>query len=219
MVGYLGPKRHLLLVDDQSDQRAVVRNMLAPLGFTIAEAVDGEECLDLLRKFRPDALLVDPAMPGMSGWDLSRMLRAERQWQGPIIVISASGFENAHGRAARSGCDGFVAKPVRRMALLEQLQLHLALDWVRGTAPVDSNPEVAEFPAIPPAEYLLAIREYARIGYVKGISEEIERLFTLDLLYHRYATRLREMARQFRTDEIIEFIEESLHHECDPLQS
>jgi len=219
VVGYLGPKRHLLLVDDQPEQRAAVRNILAPLGFMIAEAVDGEECLDLLRRFRPDALLVDLAMPGMSGQDLSRALRAERQWRGPIIAISASTFESAQGRAARSGCDGFVAKPVRRGALLEQLQLHLALDWVRGAAPVDSNLEVAEFPAIPPAEYLLAIREHARIGYVKGVSEEIERLFALDLLYHRYATRLREMARQFRTDEIIAFIEETLHHECSPPQS
>ena len=122
-------------------------------------------------------------------------------------------------RAASFGCDAFVTKPIRLVALLEQLQLHLALEWVRGTAVAESNPEVTEFPVLPPAERLLVIREHARIGYVKGVSEEVDRLFALDSLYHPYASRLREMARQFRTAEIIALIEETLNHECNPNQS
>jgi signal transduction histidine kinase/CheY-like chemotaxis protein/purine-cytosine permease-like protein len=219
VVGYTGPKRHLLLVDDQPEQRAVTRNMLEPLGFAIAEAGDGEECLELLRELRPDALLIDLVMPGMSGLQLCRVLREERQWRRPIIAISANVFKSDRDRAASFGCDAFVTKPIRLVALLEQLQLHLALEWVRGTAVAESNPEVTEFPVLPPAERLLVIREHARIGYVKGVSEEVDRLFALDSLYHPYASRLREMARQFRTAEIIALIEETLNHECNPIQS
>jgi len=193
--------------------------MLEPLGFAIAEAADGEECLELLRELRPDALLIDLVMPGMSGLELCRVLREERQWRRPIIAISANVFKSDRDRAASFGCDGFVTKPIRLVALLEQLQLHLALEWVRGKTPVESNPEAAQFPVLPPAERLLAIREYARIGYMKGVSEEIERLPALDSLYHPYAARLREMARQFRTAEIIALIEESLSHEYSPIQT
>lgn len=212
VTGYRGAKRRLLLVDDEYDQRAVIRNMLEPLGFAVA-AAEGEECLRLVNEFRPDAVLLDLSMPGMSGVDLCRCLR-EQLWHGPVIAVSANVYDVDRERAAQAGCDGFVAKPVLLTALLEQLQLQLALEWVHDTVPLDGNHEGTEYPAVPPPRHLLAIREHARIGYVKGISEEIEHLYALDPLYRSYADRLRELARQFRTAEIIAFIEETLHVEC-----
>ena len=220
VIGYEGPRRHLLLLDDQAAQRAVIRNMLVPLGFTITEAEDAGECLSQLPEAQPDALLLDLAMPGISGYSLANILRAERHWRQPIIAVSANVFEHDRAQAMSAGCDGFVPKPVKLHELLEQLQLHLALDWVRsgeimGPPLADSS----ELPAIPPPERLLTIREYARIGYVKGISEEIDRLFELDPLFHRCAARLRELARQFRTAEIVAFIEETLKHDSNSLQA
>jgi hypothetical protein len=141
------------------------------------------------------------------------MLREQRQWRGPIIAVSANVFEIDRERATSCGCDGFVGKPVHLRALLEQLQLHLSLNWVHGGDPAITNPEADEFPAIPPVDRLLAIREHARIGYVRGISEEIERLSAMDPLYGRYTARLRELARQFRTPEIEALIGETLSHE------
>lgn len=213
VVGYRGVKRRLLLVDDQHDQRALVRNMLEPLGFAIACAGSGEECLHLMREFHPDAVLLDLSMPGMSGLDLCRRLRAQR-WHSPIIAVSANVYDSDRERAAAAGCNGFVGKPVRMTALLEQLQLHLTIEWLHDAAANHANHDTDEFPAIPPPERLLAIREHARIGYVKGIAEEVERLATLDPLYQSYAARLRELARQFRTAEIVALIEETLNHEC-----
>jgi len=58
------------------------------------------------------------------------------------------------------------------------------------------------------------MREHARIGYVKGIADEIDRIDGLDPLYHSYVARLRELNRQFRTAEIITLIEETLSREC-----
>jgi signal transduction histidine kinase/DNA-binding NarL/FixJ family response regulator/purine-cytosine permease-like protein len=224
VVGYVGPRKHLLLVDDQPAQRTVIRSMLEPLGFTISEADDAATCLKLPRESHPDALLLDLAMPGMSGYELCRVLREERNWRQPIIAISANVFERDRVLAMSSGCDAFVSKPVRLTQLLDQLQLHLALEWIRcGGADAGSADaaiaDATELPAIPPPERLLTIREYARIGYVKGISEEIERLFALDPLYHRCATRLRDMARQFRTAEIVTFIEEMLNRDSSSIQA
>ena len=213
VLGYVGPRRHLLLLDDQPAQRALVRSLLEPLGFSISETDDAATCLALPRESYPDALLLDLAMPGMDGYTLARALREERHWRQPIIAVSANVFEQDRVRAMSAGCDGFVPKPVRLTQLLEQLQLHLSLEWVRTEETEAATSAAAELPAIPPPECLLTIREYARIGYVKGISEEIERLSALDPLYHRCAARLRDMARQFRTAEIVAFVEEMLN--CD----
>jgi signal transduction histidine kinase/purine-cytosine permease-like protein len=213
VTGYAGVKRRLLLVDDQPDQRAVIRSLLEPLGFAIAEATDAQECMRLTEELHPDAIFMDLIMPGTSGLAQCAMLREQRQWRGPIIAVSANVFEIDRERATSCGCDGFVGKPVHLRALLEQLQLHLSLNWVHGGDPAITNPEADEFPAIPPVDRLLAIREHARIGYVRGISEEIERLSAMDPLYGRYTARLRELARQFRTPEIEALIGETLSHE------
>jgi CheY-like chemotaxis protein/anti-sigma regulatory factor (Ser/Thr protein kinase) len=212
VTGYRGAKRRILLVDDQLEHRAVVRNMLEPLGFDIFESESGEECLRVISSIKPDALLVDLVMPGMSGLDVCRTLR-NGHWSQPILAVSANVFERDREQAAAAGCNAFVAKPVRMDELLEQLQLHLALEWIHDGAPPEPNPAPEEDPAIPPMRHLLAIREHARIGYVKGINEEIERIDATDPLYQSYISRLRELSRQFRTREIIELIEDTLSRE------
>ncbi len=78
--------------------------------------------------------------------------------------------------------------------------------------PVDEQPEPQ--PAQPPVIHLLAMRHHARIGYMKGVSEEIERIGALDPAYSTYVARLRDLARQFRTAEIVQLIEESMRNDA-----
>jgi CheY-like chemotaxis protein len=218
VTGYLGVKRRLLLADPRAEDRTRVRELLEPLGFAIVEAADAKQIEQRLGELRPDAIFVDISMlQGQLG--LLRLLHERQQWRGPTIAWSANAFDGGREWIASSGCNGFIAKPVNAAALMEQLQLHLALEWAQGACADIANPEAVEYQAIPPAQCLLAIREYARIGYVKGVSEETERLSMLDPLYHRYAARLREMARQFRTEEIIALVEETLSHEFHPSQT
>lgn len=210
VMGYKGVKRRLLIVDDQSEQRTVIRGMLEPLGFVVSEAADGDECLRMLQHVRPDASLVDLIMPGLSGLELCRTLRQRHHWNGPVIALSANVFESDRDRAAAAGFDGFIGKPVHTADLLEQLQLQLALEWVQNTEPGLSNPDIQEYPAIPPADRLFVMREHARVGYIRGISEELDKLCALDPLYSAYAGRLRDLVSQFRTTQIVAFIEETL---------
>jgi signal transduction histidine kinase/CheY-like chemotaxis protein len=218
VTGYLGVKRRLLLVDPRAENRTRVRDLLEPLGFAIVEAADANQIEQRLHELRPDTMFIDIALlQGQSG--LLRLLRERHEWRGPTIAWSTDAFEGARDWLANSDCNGFIAQPVSAAALMEQLQLHLALEWTQSASADITNPETLEYQAIPPAQCLLAIREYARIGYVKGVSEETERLSMLDPLYHRYAARLREMARQFRTEDIIALVEETLSHEFQPSQT
>lgn len=212
VVGHRGPRRRLMLVDDQADHRAVVRDMLLPLGFLIEEAFDAAECLRRIDAFRPDALLIDLVMPGMSGIELARTLRG-RGWANPIIAISANVFERDREATVEAGCNGFVLKPVHLSDLLGQLQLHLSMQWVHASEAVVPNTEHPDHTALPPAAHLLAMRQHARIGYMKGVTEEIERIGALDPVYRPYASRLQELAKQFRTAEIVTLIEESMNHD------
>lgn len=212
VTGYLGVKRRLLLLDDQPEQRAVIRNMLQPLGFAIEEASSGEECLQKLGSFDPDAVLIDLFMPGMTGFDVCRLAREEYRWSGPIIAVSANVFDADRERALACGCNAFVTKPVHLRALLEHLQIQLALEWVRHKAQPAINPE-RELPAVPPTDRLLTLREHARLGYVKGVNEEIDRINAADPIYRDYTDRLRELLKQFRTAEIVALVEESISRE------
>jgi signal transduction histidine kinase/purine-cytosine permease-like protein/DNA-binding NarL/FixJ family response regulator len=212
VTGYRGARRRLLLLDDQPEQRAVIRSMLQPLGFVIEEASSGEECLEKLAEGAPDALLLDLFMPGMNGFEVCRQAREELCWDGPIIAVSANVFDADRERALACGCNAFVTKPVHLRTLLEQLQIQLALEWIGHKAPPAGERE-PEWPAVPPTDRLLALREHARLGYVKGVNEEIERIGAADPIYRDFTERVRELIKQFRTAEIVALVEESIHRE------
>jgi CheY-like chemotaxis protein len=186
--------------------------MLQPLGFAIEEASAGDECLKNIAAFAPDAVLMDLFMPGMSGFDVCKVLREERRWSGPIIAVSANVFEADRARAMAAGANAFISKPVHLRTLLEHLQLQLSLEWVRHKAPMLVNPD-RELPAVPPTDRLLTLREHARLGYVKGVNEEIDRITAADPIYRDYTDRLRDLLRQFRTTDIVALVEESISRE------
>jgi response regulator RpfG family c-di-GMP phosphodiesterase len=154
-------------------------------------------------------------MPGMGGLDVIRHLRQMENWQRPIIVISANVFDRDREQASSAGCNGFVFKPVHLTDMLEQLQLHLSLQWIHAGESREDNPDPQEVRATPPPDSLIALREHARIGYIKGVTGEIERISALDPAYRSFAEQLRQLAREFRTADIVNLVEETLRNEPD----
>ncbi len=77
IIGYNGRSRKILIVDDAADNRAILNNALAPLGFEIFEAVDGEEALGLARTIHPDMVLLDLKLPTLTGFEVIQALRQE----------------------------------------------------------------------------------------------------------------------------------------------
>src|SRR5690606_18355686 len=92
-VGYLGPRRRILVVDNEPVDRALLVHILHPLGFEVAEAATGRECLQIYPEFRPDVILMDLAMPDMDGWEASYVIRKVHQSQVPIGIVSANAFD------------------------------------------------------------------------------------------------------------------------------
>ena len=108
----------ILIVDDDTLQRSLVTALLEPAGHEIHEARSAEEGLQAARALRPDLVLADVSLPGMSGLDLARTMKADPELR-RIAVIALTGYAMREDEivARRAGCDGYLAKPVLGAAL------------------------------------------------------------------------------------------------------
>ena len=124
-----GPLR-MLVVDDNADNRAVLRGLLEPLGFQVSEAADGAEAVALTATQNFDGILMDLVMPKLDGLSAtSRILARSGQANRVIIAVSARAFEENRAESLAAGCRAHLSKPVAREVLLHTLQTHLPLHW------------------------------------------------------------------------------------------
>lgn len=103
----------IVYVEDNDANLTLVRKVLETIeGITVEGIPSAEEALPLLQQTCPDVLLLDLDLPGMSGLDLARALRAEPGLQTvPIIAISASVMKDERAKAIQAGCNAFLEKP------------------------------------------------------------------------------------------------------------
>src|ERR1700681_4263254 len=111
----------VLVVDDELSLRKVLRISLAGVGFAVEEARNGEEALGMVRQQRFDLVLLDINMPGISGIDACRDIRAVSPHAG-IVMITVREFEDDMVRALEAGADDYVTKPFRLRELTARLR-------------------------------------------------------------------------------------------------
>ena len=112
----------VLVVDDEEDVLRLARIILESGGYEVATASSGEEALRMVEEDRPDLVLLDVVMPGLSGLDVCRLLRRDKETQGiPIIMFMALGSEVDLMLAQGEKADGYVLKPFTRRLLLEKV--------------------------------------------------------------------------------------------------
>lgn len=103
----------VLVVDDTPDNREMYIEYLRYVGFTVEGARTGEEAVTKARELRPSVILMDLSLPGMDGWEATRVLKSDPATRDIIIMAVTGHAEAAHrARAATVGCDHFVVKPV-----------------------------------------------------------------------------------------------------------
>jgi CheY-like chemotaxis protein len=112
----------ILLVEDFVDAREMYRDYLEFSGFRVETAGDGREAIDKARRCRPDLVLMDLSLPGIDGWEATRVLKADPATrQVPIVALSAHAMAPEGRRASEAGCDGFIAKPCLPHELVEEI--------------------------------------------------------------------------------------------------
>jgi two-component system, OmpR family, KDP operon response regulator KdpE len=124
---------NILVVDDEAQIRRVMRTTLSSQGYVISEAKTGEEALELMRKERPDLILLDVNMPGMGGLETCRQIR--RGSDAPIIMLTVRNAERDKVAALDAGADDYVVKPFGIEELLARIRAAL-----RRFSPADAMP-------------------------------------------------------------------------------
>ena len=122
------PSLKILVVDDFATMRRIIRNLLQDLGFSnISEADDGKTALPMLQNGNFDLLITDWNMPGMSGLDLLKAVRADtRLAKLPVLVLTAEAKRDQIVEAAQAGVNGYVIKPFTAETLKTKLDKILA---------------------------------------------------------------------------------------------
>jgi signal transduction histidine kinase/purine-cytosine permease-like protein/DNA-binding NarL/FixJ family response regulator len=202
--GYRGVRRRVLVVDNEEVDRGLLANVLGPLGFELRQAGSGHECLALLREYRPDAILMDLAMPGIDGWETIRRLRAEALSDAPIAIVSANAFDKGLDNDVGIDPSDFIVKPVRMVELLDWLGRALALEWTHAAAPVALPVEPA--PVLhtdfiyPADDRLQALAEMVNLGYFRGIVKLLDNIEAESPECAGFVAHMRLLSRQFQLD-------------------
>lgn len=114
----------ILIVDDFSTMRRIIKNLLRDLGFNnISEADDGTTALPMLQHDSYDLLISDWNMPGMQGIDLLKAVRADPKLEKlPVIMVTAESKRKQIIEAAQAGVDGYIVKPFTAATLNEKIE-------------------------------------------------------------------------------------------------
>jgi len=149
IIGYDGPRKLVLVVDDVTTNRQLLLEMLRPLGFDTLEAADGQEAVQLAQRCPPDLVLMDLAMPVLDGLAATRLLRNTPATQDiAVIALTANASAQHRQDAQQSGANAFLAKPFDRQELLDLIGQTLGLSWIRetdiGAATTAAHPPTGE---------------------------------------------------------------------------
>ena len=203
-----------LIVDDNWENRAVLLNLLEPLGFKILEAGNGREGLTTATEHRPAAIITDLIMPEMDGFALIRQIRESSTLKDTVIIAtSASVYEEDRQKSMDAGSNFFLPKPVDADQLLERLQSLLHLEWRyqerNELSDKTTLTESAEF-ILPPAEILKKLADLTDMGDVDELLQYLSDIKALDNKYESFVAKFNQLAEDIQLNTISTFLERYL---------
>ncbi len=116
----------ILLIEDQEDNRQIVRCLLEGEDYELVEAVTGEDGVAMVETEKPDLILMDIQLPGIDGYEASRRIKANPAFAHiSIIAVTSYALSGDETKARAAGCDEYVTKPSSPLALLEKIREYL----------------------------------------------------------------------------------------------
>jgi CheY-like chemotaxis protein len=211
--GYEGRRRRVLVVDDVPSNRAMLADLLEPMGFDVRHAVDGLDALQQVQRADHDLVLMDIMMPVMDGLEATRRIRQSVAGRAlPIIAVSANASSADGQRCVAAGANAFIAKPIDRDRLLEQIGEHLGLHWT-DEAPASlaqRHGDALDPLVVPPLAELEVLHRLAMSGNMRSIRERAAHLAALDPRCRAFAERLQDLASAYQTKAILALVKEQL---------
>ena len=113
----------VLIVEDNPNNRMIMRDMMEVQGHKTLEAVDGSAGLAMALEHRPDLILMDVQLPGMDGYEVTRRLKTQDETKHiPIVAVTSYAMKGEEERAREAGCDAYVTKPFSGTELIAKIE-------------------------------------------------------------------------------------------------
>ncbi len=207
IIDCFGGQRKVLVVDDNSDNRMLLANMLRPLGFIVLEADSGADAIDMAMTEQLHLIIMDLIMPDLDGLEATRRIRRRKATRHiPIIACSASTFDEDRNDCREAGCNGFLPKPVNIQELLRLLAQELDLSG--QTSCIGDKTAVPPEVIVPPeAHKLEELRKLAFYGNMRKICRWAENLAAEQPDVAPFCNRIATMAKKYQEQKIMDFID------------
>jgi two-component system, cell cycle response regulator DivK len=115
--------KRILVIEDQEDNRRILRDLLTSAGYEMIEALTGEEGMISAETHRPDLILMDIQLPGLDGYEATRRIKANPALRPiPIIAVTSYALTGDEMKAREAGCDAYVTKPFSPRSLLAKIR-------------------------------------------------------------------------------------------------
>ncbi|MBF0287576.1 MAG: response regulator [SAR324 cluster bacterium] len=134
----------ILIVDDVSNNRQLLSQLLSPIGFDVKEARHGQEAVEIFENWNPSLIWMDMRMPVMDGREATKRIKelAKRNGNDTVIIaISAAIFESDVEAVISGGCDDFLSKPFKESEIFGKIQKHLGLQYIYENSSKEENTE------------------------------------------------------------------------------
>jgi CheY-like chemotaxis protein len=204
--------RRILIADDHTENRFLLKTLLEDAGFAIVETENGKEALDAFQKEAPDFIWMDMRMPVMDGYETVRQIRLHPKGDKlPIVAITASAFRNQRPKILAAGCDDMVFKPFREHEIFEVMARFLGVKYIYAepddaAAPLDATGLTAAMLAELPPELLQDLDKTTLVANREVILKVIERI---EEHAPDVAKLLRVLVQNFEIERIRELLAEA----------
>ncbi|MGB0385687.1 MAG: AAA family ATPase [Ardenticatenaceae bacterium] len=209
------PRYRILIVDDKFSNRELLIRLLNPLGFSLQEASNGQEAIEIWEAYSPHLIWMDMRMPVMDGYEATKRIKETPKGQATaIIALTASTFEEEQAVVLSAGCDDFLRKPFRSNDIFDMMHQHIGVRFVYDEDEASSSSAtVAQEEALTPAALAALpaelLAQLQKAVYVSDIELTEERIAQISHHHPALAKQLTTLADEFEYDEILELIEEA----------
>jgi len=135
----------ILVVDDNEANRRLIKQLLSPLGFTVCEAENGQQAINLWDEWEPHLIFMDMRMPIMDGYAATRHIKSTTRGMATVIIaLTASALEEDRVVILSEGCDDYIRKPFQEKEVFDALTRHLGVQFIYADEPSQATGETIE---------------------------------------------------------------------------
>lgn len=221
IIGIRSTPPTVLIVDDKWQNRAILAEMLTPLGVHVIEAEDGLQALTLAENLHLDLLITDLVMPKIDGFTLVRNLRDNPALAKLVIfTMSASVFATDRQRSIAAGSNAFLPKPIRFADLFGLFQEHLSIEWIYATEPppqtdgsfnpARSGANLTAGGSAPAREILQELLVAAQRGDIQALHERVEQIQRSSYDSPIFIQTLHDLINNYQIQKLCTWLEKQL---------